>query len=82
MLPYRVGDYVYLNEDDSGAWEDNKWVVVQITGSKLMLKRGLLRICGVHADEVALCEPSSDDSAVARSAPLRPEGPACNNALS
>jgi hypothetical protein len=84
MLPYRVGDHVFFKEDeegDSSPWDDNDWVVVQIEDSKLMLKRGHLIICGMPADQVALCRASGDDSAVAGSASLRPEGATCGPAL-
>lgn len=72
MLSYRVGDHVFFKEreeSDSSPWDDNNWVVVHIAGSELMLKRGHLIICGIHADQVALCRPSGDDgSAMAREA--------------
>lgn len=83
-MPYRVGDHVFfkeVEEGDSSPWDDNDWVVVHIAGSELMLKRGHLIISGIHADQVALCRASGDDSAVAGSASLRPEGAACGPAL-
>ena len=85
MLPYGVGDHVFFKEGeegDSGPWGDNDWVVVHIAGSELMLKRGHLIICGIHADQVALCRASGDDGGVAGSASPRPEGAACGPAHS
>jgi hypothetical protein len=70
MLPYRVGDHVSFKAGDSSLeFDDNDWVVVHIEGSELMLKRGHLVICGIHADQVAPSRASGDDaSAIAREA--------------
>jgi hypothetical protein len=44
-------------------------VVVHIAGSELMLKRGHLIICGIHADQVAPSRASGEDgSAMIREA--------------
>lgn len=53
MMTYRMGDPVFLKAGARSLEEDNDWVVVHIEGSALMLKRGHLVICGIHADQVA-----------------------------
>lgn len=52
MMTYRMGDPVFLKAGARSLEEDNDWVVVHIEGSALMLKRGHLVICGIHADQV------------------------------
>lgn len=69
MMTYRMGDPVFLKAGARSLEEDNDWVVVHIEGSALMLKRGPLVICGIHADQVAPSRASGEDgSAMVREA--------------